>query len=176
MTYSLSLKIDCIICLSYHKGMELTFCPFTSEEKDVFPAITRSVWQNSWLNLCVCSVIVWRRFPWGGVDWHVLVDDDLVCLTNLNRQIIATRKTVGKYKADVMEDLSVLQLCTRNDASDFPEAYSSAIPVRSRLRTSWKQLKPRMIPALFHTKTSGFLTAACSWFDLNSGILQAVWR
>lgn len=24
-------------------------------------------------------------------------DDDKVCLTNLNRQIIATRKTVGKY-------------------------------------------------------------------------------
>ena len=25
-----------------------------------------------------------------------LIDDDKVCLTNLNRQIIATRKTVGK--------------------------------------------------------------------------------
>jgi tRNA A37 threonylcarbamoyladenosine dehydratase len=37
----------------------------------------------------------------GAVD---LVDDDKVCLTNLNRQIIATRKTVGKYKADVMKE------------------------------------------------------------------------
>ena len=27
-----------------------------------------------------------------------------VCLTNINRQIIATRKTVGKYKVDVMKD------------------------------------------------------------------------
>jgi tRNA A37 threonylcarbamoyladenosine dehydratase len=27
-----------------------------------------------------------------------------VCLTNLNRQIIATRSTVGKYKTDVMRD------------------------------------------------------------------------
>jgi len=27
-----------------------------------------------------------------------------VCLTNLNRQIIATRKTVGKYKAEVMAE------------------------------------------------------------------------
>lgn len=34
----------------------------------------------------------------------VLVDDDKVCLTNLNRQIIATRKTVGKYKAEVMKE------------------------------------------------------------------------
>jgi tRNA A37 threonylcarbamoyladenosine dehydratase len=34
----------------------------------------------------------------GAVD---LIDDDKVCLTNLNRQIYATRKTVGKYKVDV---------------------------------------------------------------------------
>ena len=33
-----------------------------------------------------------------------LIDDDKVCLTNLNRQIIATRSTVGKYKTDVMRD------------------------------------------------------------------------
>lgn len=39
-----------------------------------------------------------------GVGSFVLVDDDKVCLTNLNRQIIATRKTVGKYKAEVMRD------------------------------------------------------------------------
>ena len=37
-----------------------------------------------------------------GVGAFDLVDDDKVCLTNLNRQIIATRKTVGKYKVDVM--------------------------------------------------------------------------
>lgn len=39
-----------------------------------------------------------------GIGSFVLVDDDKVCLTNLNRQIIATRKTVGKYKVDVMKD------------------------------------------------------------------------
>lgn len=39
-----------------------------------------------------------------GVGSFVLVDDDKVCLTNLNRQIIATRKTVGKYKAEVMRN------------------------------------------------------------------------
>ena len=39
-----------------------------------------------------------------GVGSFVLVDDDKVCLTNLNRQIIATRKTVGQYKVDVMRD------------------------------------------------------------------------
>lgn len=39
-----------------------------------------------------------------GVKYFDLIDDDKVCLTNLNRQIIATRKTVGKYKTDVMKD------------------------------------------------------------------------
>lgn len=37
----------------------------------------------------------------GAID---LIDDDKVCLTNLNRQIIATRKTIGKYKTDVMKE------------------------------------------------------------------------
>ena len=39
-----------------------------------------------------------------GVGEFDLVDDDKVCLTNLNRQIIATRKTIGKYKVEVMRD------------------------------------------------------------------------
>ena len=36
-----------------------------------------------------------------GVGTVDLVDDDRICLTNINRQIYATRKTVGKYKVDV---------------------------------------------------------------------------
>ena len=38
-----------------------------------------------------------------GVGALDLIDDDRVCLTNLNRQIIATRSTVGKYKVDAAE-------------------------------------------------------------------------
>ena len=34
----------------------------------------------------------------GAID---LIDDDKVCLTNINRQLYATRKTVGQYKVDV---------------------------------------------------------------------------
>ena len=45
----------------------------------------------------VCEALV--RSGVGAFD---LIDDDKVCLTNLNRQIIATRSTVGKYKTDVM--------------------------------------------------------------------------
>ena len=47
----------------------------------------------------VCEALV--RSGVGAFD---LVDDDKVCLTNLNRQILATRKTVGKYKVDVAEE------------------------------------------------------------------------
>ena len=39
-----------------------------------------------------------------GVGHFDLIDDDKVCLTNINRQIIATRKTVGKYKVEVMKE------------------------------------------------------------------------
>lgn len=39
-----------------------------------------------------------------GVGIFDLFDDDKVCLTNINRQLIATRKTVGKFKVDVMKE------------------------------------------------------------------------
>lgn len=39
-----------------------------------------------------------------GVGTFDIIDDDKVCLTNINRQIIATRKTVGKYKVEVMKE------------------------------------------------------------------------
>ena len=39
-----------------------------------------------------------------GIGQLDLIDDDKVCLTNINRQIFATRKTVGKYKVDVAEE------------------------------------------------------------------------
>ena len=45
----------------------------------------------------VCEALV--RSGVGAFD---LIDDDKVCLTNLNRQIIATRKTIGK--TDVMKE------------------------------------------------------------------------
>ena len=64
--------------------------------------------------LAACRIAV---FGIGGVGGYVvealarsgigaldLIDDDRVCLTNINRQILATRKTVGKYKVDVAEE------------------------------------------------------------------------
>lgn len=39
-----------------------------------------------------------------GVGTLDLIDSDQVCLTNLNRQIIATRKTIGQYKVDAAKE------------------------------------------------------------------------
>lgn len=39
-----------------------------------------------------------------GVGSFVLVDDDSICLTNINRQLHAIRKTVGKPKVEVMKE------------------------------------------------------------------------
>ena len=38
-----------------------------------------------------------------GIGTLDLIDDDRVCLTNINRQIFATRKTVGQFKVDVAQ-------------------------------------------------------------------------
>ncbi|MCR4989431.1 MAG: tRNA threonylcarbamoyladenosine dehydratase [Lachnospiraceae bacterium] len=47
----------------------------------------------------VCEALV--RSGVGSFD---LIDKDEVCLSNLNRQIIATQKTIGRYKTEVMKE------------------------------------------------------------------------
>ena len=37
----------------------------------------------------------------GAID---LIDNDRVCITNINRQVFATHKTLGKYKVDAAEE------------------------------------------------------------------------
>lgn len=39
-----------------------------------------------------------------GIGTLDLIDDDKVCLTNLNRQIYALHSTIGKYKVDVSRE------------------------------------------------------------------------
>ena len=39
-----------------------------------------------------------------GVGEIDIIDDDKVCLTNINRQIVATHTTIGRYKVDVMAE------------------------------------------------------------------------
>lgn len=59
-----------------------------------------------------------------GVGNFVLVDDDKICLTNLNRQIIATRKTIGKYKVDVMKE-RILEINPNANVETYQEFYMS---------------------------------------------------
>ena len=46
-------------------------------------------------------VEVLARSGVGAID---VIDDDRVCLTNVNRQLLATTRTVGKHKVDVAEE------------------------------------------------------------------------
>ncbi len=39
-----------------------------------------------------------------GVGKLTLIDDDRICLTNINRQIIAARSTIGKQKTEAMKE------------------------------------------------------------------------
>jgi tRNA A37 threonylcarbamoyladenosine dehydratase len=59
-----------------------------------------------------------------GVGKLILVDDDDVCLTNINRQIHATRKTVGKSKVDVMKE-RVLEINPKVEVIVFKELYTA---------------------------------------------------
>ncbi|HWR10788.1 MAG TPA: tRNA threonylcarbamoyladenosine dehydratase [Rectinemataceae bacterium] len=55
-----------------------------------------------------------------GVGSFILVDDDSVCLTNINRQIIALRSTVGKPKVEVMK-ARVLDINPQAEVAIFQE-------------------------------------------------------
>lgn len=61
----------------------------------------------------------------GSID---IIDDDKVCITNLNRQLYATRKTVAKYKVDVAKEriLDINPNCVVNTYQTFytPETES----------------------------------------------------
>jgi tRNA A37 threonylcarbamoyladenosine dehydratase len=58
-----------------------------------------------------------------GVGNLVLVDDDYVCLTNINRQVHATIKTVGKAKVDVMKE-RLLEINPKMNVITFRELYN----------------------------------------------------
>lgn len=53
-----------------------------------------------------------------GVGALALFDDDRICLTNINRQLIATRKTVGQKKVDVMKS-RILEINPKCEVTTF---------------------------------------------------------
>lgn len=58
-----------------------------------------------------------------GVGSLVLVDYDDICLTNINRQIHATRKTVGKSKVDSMKE-RLLEINPKMNIEVYKELYN----------------------------------------------------
>jgi tRNA A37 threonylcarbamoyladenosine dehydratase len=57
-----------------------------------------------------------------GVGRFVLVDDDCICLTNLNRQLHATRKTIGKVKVEVMKE-RILEINPKAEVETYQRFY-----------------------------------------------------
>lgn len=57
-----------------------------------------------------------------GVGKLVLVDDDRICLTNINRQLHATRKTIGRLKVDVMKE-RILEINPNAQVTTYQEFY-----------------------------------------------------
>lgn len=58
-----------------------------------------------------------------GIGRIDLIDDDCVCLTNINRQLIATRKTIGKPKVEVMRE-RMLDINPKVQGQDFLMFYT----------------------------------------------------
>lgn len=59
-----------------------------------------------------------------GVGHLVLIDDDDICLTNLNRQIHALRSTVGKSKVETMK-YRILDINSKVTVTTYQELYNS---------------------------------------------------
>lgn len=57
-----------------------------------------------------------------GIGTLDLIDDDKICLTNLNRQIFATRKTVGQYKVDAAAE-RISDICPQTVVNRHPCFY-----------------------------------------------------
>ena len=104
-----------------------------------------------------------------GVGELDLIDDDKVCLTNINRQIFATRKTVGKYKVDVAEerlkDINPDIIINKHRTFYTPETSekfdfsNTAITVEKLANViNRKKSVPQIRPPVIFTKTFGSVT------------------
>ena len=58
----------------------------------------------------------------GGVGHMALIDGDTVSLTNINRQLIATQKTVGRLKTEVMAE-RIREICPDTEIVEYPVVY-----------------------------------------------------
>ena len=59
-----------------------------------------------------------------GIRYLTIVDSDRVCVTNINRQLMATTKTVGKVKVDVLKE-RLLEINPRADITALQKIYDA---------------------------------------------------
>ena len=59
-----------------------------------------------------------------GVGHFVLIDSDDICITNINRQIHATTKTIGKAKVEVMKN-RIIEINPEAEVVTYKELYNS---------------------------------------------------
>ena len=60
----------------------------------------------------------------GGVGHLALVDGDVVSLTNINRQLIATQKTIGRRKTSVMVE-RIHEILPETEVVEYPVVYGA---------------------------------------------------
>ena len=79
-----------------------------------------------------------------GISRLTIVDSDRVCITNINRQLMATTKTVGQVKVaiDSLKDKALLiMMATQISSSKFFSSMGAALkmdPTRIRIAEFWK--------------------------------------
>lgn len=59
-----------------------------------------------------------------GIKHLTIVDSDRVCITNINRQLMATTKTVGKVKVDVLKE-RLLEINPKAEITALQQIYSA---------------------------------------------------
>ena len=79
---------------------------FNRTKRLVGDEIMESIFQKRVILFGVGGVGSWcaESLVRSGIRELVLVDSDRVCVTNVNRQLMATTKTVGKVKVEVLKD------------------------------------------------------------------------
>lgn len=59
-----------------------------------------------------------------GIKYMTLVDSDRICVTNINRQLMATLKTVGQVKVDALKN-RLLEINPKAEITTFQQIYSA---------------------------------------------------
>lgn len=59
-----------------------------------------------------------------GIKYITLVDSDRICITNINRQLMATFKTVGQVKVDALKN-RLLEINPKAEITTFQQIYSA---------------------------------------------------